>query len=88
MSLVSKFGLEKTKYKELEKEYEEKGVLTGYYQTAGNSKLTFLKDHQPRYVLFSIRDEQNDRDKKFVRFSESGGNSHIGIARGVKWSEN
>lgn len=74
--------------RELEKltgEYESKGdIITGYnLRISPDLKIQFLKKNQPRYILFSLRDKEKDADKKVVRFSESGGNSHLGIVGGI-----
>jgi hypothetical protein len=41
------------------------------------------KHDQPRYLLFSLIDKESDTDKKIVRLSESGGNSHLDIVGGL-----
>lgn len=71
--------------KKLEDEYASKGdIVVGYaLKFLPDLKLKFLKEAQPRYVLFSAKDKDKDADKKIVRFSESGGNSHLGIVGGL-----
>jgi len=70
----------------LTEEYESKGnIVSGCYflKNPSGSKMQFLKKDPPRYVLFSFRDKGERASKKVVRFSESWGNSHLGIAGGL-----